>query len=64
MTTLRMGEAEVAQPGRTLTECIALARACEERLGYSPIPDEEFAKDVQAGIDELRDPLRNVWDDD
>ena len=28
-----------------------------------PFPDEDFAKDVQAGIDSRREPLRNVWDD-
>lgn len=55
---------EPAQPGRTLTECIALARAYEEKLGDTPLPDEDFAKDVQAGIDERRDPLRDVWNDD
>jgi hypothetical protein len=42
-------------PGRTLKECIALAKAYEERLSHAPIPDAEFAKDVQAGIDSRRD---------
>ena len=31
-------------PGRKLSECIALAKAYEARLGYAPIPDPEFAK--------------------
>lgn len=36
-------------PGRKISECIALAKAYEKRLGYSPVPDPEFARDVQAG---------------
>src|SRR5579863_8066151 len=38
-------------PGRRLSECIALAKAYEEKLGYAPIPDAGCADDVQAGID-------------
>ena len=38
-------------PGRKLRECIALAKAYEEKLRYAPVPDADFAKDVQAGID-------------
>ncbi len=30
-----------ARPGRKLSECIALAKAYEEKLGYAPIPDED-----------------------
>ena len=26
-------------PGRKLSECIALAKAYEEKLGYAPVPD-------------------------
>lgn len=44
-------------PGRKLSECIAMAKAYEARLGYSPILDEDFAKDVQAGIDARRAPF-------
>ncbi len=44
-----------ARPGRKLSECIALAKAYEEKLGYAPVPDADFAKDVQAGIDSRRD---------
>jgi len=44
-------------PGRTLQECIAIAKAYEERLGYAPIPDTDFAADVQAGIDARNEPL-------
>lgn len=46
---------EPARPGRKLSECIAMAEAYEAKLGYAPIPDEEFAKDVLAGIDARRD---------
>jgi antitoxin (DNA-binding transcriptional repressor) of toxin-antitoxin stability system len=44
-----------AAPGRKLSECIALAKAYEATLGDVPLPDEGFAKDVQAGIDGRRD---------
>jgi len=37
-------------PGRPIDECIALARAYENRLGYAPVPDPDFGKDVQAAI--------------
>ena len=40
--------------GRKLSECIALAMAYEARLGDAPVPDEDFARDVQAGIDGRR----------
>jgi antitoxin (DNA-binding transcriptional repressor) of toxin-antitoxin stability system len=43
--------------GRSIDECIALAKAYEERLGYAPMPDPDFAKDVQAAIDAHREPL-------
>jgi hypothetical protein len=26
-------------PGRKISECIALAKAHEEKLGYAPVPD-------------------------
>ena len=44
-----------ARPGRKLSECIALAKAYESSLGEAPVPDEDFARDVQAGIDARRD---------
>ena len=51
------------RPGRLLSECIALAKAYEAKLGYAPIPDEDFAKDVQAGIDSRRDSFEPpAWD--
>jgi hypothetical protein len=41
--------------GGKLGECIALANAYEAKLGCTPLLDEDFAKDVQVGIDERRD---------
>ena len=49
--------------GRNIDECIALAKAHEEKLGYAPTPDAGFASDVQAGIDARSEPIRNVWDE-
>ena len=43
-------------PGRRLSECIAIAKAYEENLGYAPVPDDDFASDVQAAIDAHREP--------
>ena len=51
------------RPGRKLSECIELAKAYEAKLGYAPIPDEDFARDVQAGIDGRRDSFEPpAWD--
>jgi antitoxin (DNA-binding transcriptional repressor) of toxin-antitoxin stability system len=51
------------RPGRKLSECIALAKVYEAKLRYAPIPDEDFAKDVQAGIDARRDSFEPpAWD--
>ena len=44
-------------PGRKISECIALAKAYEEKLGYAPVPDDDFARDVQFAIDAHREPL-------
>jgi predicted nucleic acid-binding protein len=58
--------AVIKQPepvGRSIRDSIALAKAHEERLGYAPTPDEDFARDVQAGIETHREPIRNVWDE-
>jgi hypothetical protein len=44
-------------PGRKLSECIAIAKAYEEELGYAPVPDADFAADVQAAVDAHRKPL-------
>ena len=51
------------QAGRKISECIALAKAREEMLGDSPVPDAEFARDVQDAIDAHLEPIRNVWDE-
>jgi antitoxin (DNA-binding transcriptional repressor) of toxin-antitoxin stability system len=44
-------------PGRKISECSALAKAYKEKLGYAPVPDPDFAKDVQATIDANCEPL-------
>ena len=41
----------------------ALDKAYEEKLGYAPIPDVDFANDVQAGIESRRDSFEPPeWD--
>jgi antitoxin (DNA-binding transcriptional repressor) of toxin-antitoxin stability system len=50
-------------PGRKLSETVALAKAYEEELGCAPVPDADFAADVQAAIDAHREPLDPpAWD--
>ncbi len=49
--------------GRKISDCILLAKAHEKALGYAQVPDEDFARDVQEGIDAHREPIRNVWDE-
>jgi antitoxin (DNA-binding transcriptional repressor) of toxin-antitoxin stability system len=50
-------------PGRKISECIALAKAHEEQLGYAPTLDPDFAGDVQAVIDAHREPFNPpTWD--
>jgi len=49
--------------GRKISESLVLAKACEEKLGHSPVPDAGFAKDVQDGIDAHREPLWDVWNE-
>jgi antitoxin (DNA-binding transcriptional repressor) of toxin-antitoxin stability system len=44
-------------PGRKISDCIALAKAYEEKLGYAPVPDSDFAKDVRAAADAYGGPL-------
>jgi antitoxin (DNA-binding transcriptional repressor) of toxin-antitoxin stability system len=52
-----------ATPGRKISECIALAKAYEEKLGYQPTPDPDFAKDLEAAIAAHREPLTPPsWD--
>jgi hypothetical protein len=46
-----------------MSDCIAIAKAYEENLGYAPVPDANFAADVQAAIDAHREPLNPpTWD--
>jgi len=53
----------LARPGRKLSDCIAMARDYEAKLGFAPIPDAEFERDVQAGIDGRRDSIESpAWD--
>src|SRR5450759_551864 len=50
-------------PGRKISECIAVAKAFEEKLGDAPVPDPDFVKDVPAAIDAHREPLNPPsWD--
>jgi hypothetical protein len=49
--------------GRKISECIALTKAYEENLGYAPVPDEDFARDVE-GISAHQEKIRNVWDEE
>jgi hypothetical protein len=50
-------------PGRKISECIALAKGYQEKLGYAPVPDPDFARDVQAAVDARREPLNPpAWD--
>jgi hypothetical protein len=37
-------------PGRKIGECAALAKAYEEHLGYRPVPDADFARDVDDAV--------------
>lgn len=46
--------------GRKISECLAPAKAYEEKLGYAPVLDPDF---VQAAIDAHREPLDPpAWD--
>jgi len=52
-----------ATPGRKISECITLAKAYEDKLGYRPVPDPDFEKDVEAAIAAHREPLQpKSWD--
>lgn len=44
-----------ARPGRNLSERISPAKADEAKPGDAPVPDDDFAKAVQPGIDARRD---------
>lgn len=52
-----------AAPGRKISESIALAKAYEDKLGYRPTPDPDFAKDIEEGIAARSQPLNPPsWD--
>lgn len=49
--------------GRLIGECIALAKDYEARMGQVPVPDPDFAGDVQAAVDAHREPVdTSAWD--
>jgi hypothetical protein len=49
--------------GRKISECIALADAYEEKLGYAPVPDPDFASDVRAAAEVYGEPFSPPpWD--
>ena len=48
--------------GRSIDECIALAKEYERKLGFSPVPDEDFARDVEIAIESRREPFEPPWD--
>lgn len=63
VAVMKTPDAPSPGPGRKLGECIALAEAYEAKLGFAPIPDADFASDVQAGIDARRDSFQPpAWD--
>ena len=43
--------------GRSIDEAIAIAEAFEAGLGYAPVPDADWARDVQEAIEAHREPL-------
>src|SRR5450759_262294 len=49
--------------GRSLSECIALAKAEERKFAQPPVPDLEFAADVRAAVSAHDTPLEpTAWD--
>ncbi len=51
------------KPRRAISECVARAKAYEQRLGYAPVPDPDFAKDMQVAIEAHREPFSPpAWD--
>jgi antitoxin (DNA-binding transcriptional repressor) of toxin-antitoxin stability system len=49
--------------GRTLSECIALAKAEEKKFAQPPVPDQDFAADVRAAVAVHGEPLEpTAWD--
>jgi antitoxin (DNA-binding transcriptional repressor) of toxin-antitoxin stability system len=48
--------------GRTISECIELAKEHEDKLGYPPTLDPDFAADVQEIIRDRKPWHPPVWD--
>jgi len=49
--------------GRTVSECITLAKAEEKKFAQPPVPDLEFAADVRAAVAAHGEPLEpTAWD--
>ena len=46
---------------KKLSDCIALVEAYEVKLGRAPVPDADFARDVEEAIESRREGVRNVW---
>lgn len=51
------------QIGRTIPECIALAKAHEGGLSTANVPDAPWSEDLKRFVNSRRESLRNVWDD-
>lgn len=50
-------------PGRKISDCIARAKAYEQKLGHAPVPDPDFRRDLQAAIEAHQEPLNpSEWD--
>jgi hypothetical protein len=45
-----------------LSECIALAKANEDKKGYAPTLDDGFARDLEEIIAGRQEPLDSRWD--
>jgi hypothetical protein len=45
-----MSQEAEKNPGRLVSECIALAKNYEEELGYPPLPDSGFAADLECAL--------------
>ena len=49
--------APLDRPGRRLSECIARAKAEEQKFAEPPVPDMDFAEDVRAAVSAHDEPL-------
>jgi hypothetical protein len=48
--------------GRSLSECLALAKKHAEELGYEPVMDADFAADMEEIIHNRKPADRSAWD--